>query len=191
MPQVPMSRTQPSQEDLAAQLIAELTSLGATATTGALLLALSNQETGTSANMWNWNVGNITTADDSLDWWSPTTGAAKGLHFRAYETLDDGVRDFVRFIAGRPAMFNAAGTGDVSQFAQSIRDVKYNPELDVASATPTLYSLAKQAAPLFTALPTGPAITLSSSSSSSDSIDWRPIILTLALWFYLKGKSRG
>ncbi len=181
-----MQRTQVSQDELAATLAAELAPRGATRTTGALLLALANQETGAAANMWNYNVGNITTADTSLDYWSPTTGKAKGLRFRAYETLDDGVRDFVRWIVSRPVMWRASGTGDVSQFTQTIRDTSYNPDLDVAEAAPQLFSLAKQALPRLGTLPAGVPITLGGSGTSN----WNGLVLLALLWFATRGKRR-
>lgn len=182
-----MLATPHTQDELAAALTAELAPLGATATTGALLLALSNQETGSASKMWNENLGNITTADDSVDWWATKSGAAKGLHFRAYLSFDDGVRDFVRFVHSRPKLFASSGTGDASQFAQQIRDTKYNPDLDVAGTAPTLLAFAKRALPLFGALPAGPALTLSSGSGGNG---WGGLILVAGLlWFGLKGKS--
>lgn len=179
-----MQRTQPSQDELAAILAAELEPLGATRTGAALLLALSNQETGSAANMWNWNVGNITTADTSLNYWSPTTGKAKGLKFRAYESLDDGARDFVRFLHRRSRLWDTLGTGDVSQFARQIRDSFYNPDLDIDAAAPVLLTLAKQALPRFASLPAGATLTLSGSSGGG----WGGlIILGLFMYFAQKG----
>lgn len=182
-----MVRTTVPQDELAAALTAELAPRGATRTTAALLLALANQETGSTSNMWNWNVGNITTADSSLDYWSPSAGKAKGLRFRAYETLDDGVRDFVRWIAARPRMWSAAGTGEVSRFAQSIRDTSYNPELDVAAASPQLFALAKQALPRFGTLPAGVPITLTGSNGTG----WDGLILVALLWIATRRKGHG
>jgi hypothetical protein len=190
MPQVPMLATPHTQDELAAALTAELAPLGATATTGALLLALSNQETGSASKMWNDNLGNITTADDSVDWWATKTGAAKGLHFRAYLSFDDGVRDFVRFVHSRPKLWSASGIGDLSQFAQQIRDSKYNPDLDVAGAAPTLLQFAKRALPLFSSLPAGPALTLSGGSGGGSG--WGGLLLIAGLlWFGLERKSRA
>lgn len=190
MPQVPMQATPHPQDELATAIAAELAPLNATSTTGALLLALVNQETGSATKMWNENLGNITTADDSVDWWSPSSGAAKGLHFRAYVTFDDGARDFVRFIAGRPKLYSASGTGDVSQFAQQIRDSKYNPDLDVAGTAPTLLTFAKRALPLFATLPAGPPLTLSGTQSGTSN-GWGALILLGVLWFAMKGKRHG
>jgi len=184
-----MQRTSHSQDELAVALSAELEPLGATATTGALLLALVNQETGSAANMWNHNVGNVTTADTSLDYWSPAKGKAKGLRFRAYESLDDGVRDFVRVVRARPQMWTSSGTGVVSQFAQQIRDSRYNPDLDVASDAPTLFSLAKQALPRFPLLPAGDPITLGGTSGTG----FGGLLLVVGLFWLMtrKGRSRG
>lgn len=184
-----MLATPHTQDELAAALAAELAPLGVTATTGALLLALVNQETGSGTKLWNENVGNITTADDSVEWWRTKSGAAKGLKFRAYVTFDDGVRDFVRFIAARPRLFGASGTGDVSQFAQQIRDSKYNPDLDVAGAAPTLFTLAKQALPRFASLPAGPFLTLSGSSGGGGS--WGGIVVLVVIALMMKGKARA
>ena len=182
-----MLGTPHAQDELAAALAAELAPLGATRTTGALLLALVNQETGSGTKLWNENLGNITTADDALDWWSPKSGAAKGLHFRSYVSFDDGARDFVRFVKSRPKLFASAGTGDASQFAQQIRDSKYNPDLDVSGAAPTLFSLATQALPRFSTLPAGPALTLSVGGDNG----WGGLALVALVWFVLKGHSNG
>lgn len=183
-----MVRTQPTQDELAAVLAAELEPLGASRTAGALMLALANQETGSASNMWNWNVGNITTADTSLDYWSPSKGKAKGLKFRAYESLDDGARDYVRFVHRRSKLWDTLGTGDVSQFARQIRDSFYNPDLDIDGAAPVLLSLAKQALPRFASLPAGAPLTLSGSSSGG----WGGlIVLGLFLYFASKGSSHG
>jgi hypothetical protein len=188
MPQVPMLATPHTQDELAAALAAELAALNATATTGALLLALSNQETGSAAKMWNHNLGNITTADDSVEWWATKSGAAKGLKFRSYVSFNDGARDFVRFVFGRPKLWSASGTGDLSQFAQQIRDTKYNPDLDVAGAAPTLFTLAKQALPRFASLPAGPALRLSGGTGGNG---WGGLALVALLWLVMKGKSRA
>lgn len=182
-----MQRTSHSQDELALALSAELDPLGATATTGALLLALVNQETGSAANMWNNNVGNVTTADTTLDYWMTKTGAAKGLRFRAYETLDDGVRDFVRTVRARPKMWTSSGTGVVSQFAQQIRDSKYNPDLDVAGTAPALFTLAKQALPRFPLLAPGDPITLGSTSGTGG---FGGLLLVVGLfWLFTQGKG--
>ncbi len=183
MPQVEMQRTQQSQQALADALLAELRLTAATRTTGALLLALINQETTSGKDLWNFNVGNVTTPDTSLNYWSPSKGKAKGLRFRAYESLDDGVRDFVRFVQSRPRLWVAASAGDVSQFAQQIRDTKYNPDLDVAEATPQLLTLAKRAVTLFPSLSEGTPIT------SGTAQNWNGLVLLGLLWFCF-GRNR-
>lgn len=184
-----MLATPHTQDELAAALAAELAPLGATRTTGALLLALVNQETGSGSKLWNENLGNITTADDSVEWWSTKSGPAKGLRFRSYVTFDDGARDFVRFVSSRPKLWASSGTGDASQFAQQIRDSKYNPDLDVAGAAPTLFGFAKRALPLFATLSNGPTLTLSSGSGGNG---WGGLTLVALVWFaFSKGRSRA
>lgn len=181
-----MQRTQPSQDELAAVLASELEPLGASRTAAALLLALANQETGSASNMWNWNVGNITTADTTLDYWSPSKGKARGLKFRSYETLDDGARDFVRFVHRRSRLWDTLGTGDVSQFARQIRDSLYNPDLDIDEAAPVLLTLAKQALPRFASLPVGASLTLSGGSGGAGAV----LVVLGLLWLFSKGKAR-
>jgi len=190
MPQVPMRRTEQSQDALARALTAELAPLGATSTTGAMLLALVNQETGNGHNLWNYNVGNITTADQSLDYWMTEKGAAKGLRFRAYESFDDGVRDFIRFVHGRSKLWDSTTTGDVGQFTSAIRSSGYNPELDVVEATPKMARLAKDALTRFSALPSGRPLTVS-AGSNSDSGWGSGLILLGLLWLFGRSKRNG
>jgi hypothetical protein len=75
----------------------------------ALILAQNDHETGHRKSMWNYNVGNITTkADGSFDYFddlsteeqtSPGVWKKMKLKYRAYPTLEEGVKDYLNFLS--------------------------------------------------------------------------------------------
>jgi hypothetical protein len=77
----------------------------------ALVLAQNDLETGHRTHMWNYNVGNITTGGNpSFDYFDDLTTSEqmkpgvwekKNLKYRAYPTLRDGVRDYLRLISSK------------------------------------------------------------------------------------------
>jgi hypothetical protein len=77
----------------------------------AMVLAQNALETGHRKSMWNYNVGNIiTNGNDSYDYFDdlttdeqikPGTWKKMNLKYRAYPSLDAGVKDYLKFISGK------------------------------------------------------------------------------------------
>jgi hypothetical protein len=75
----------------------------------AMVLAQNDLETGHRKSMWNYNVGNITTTDKgSFDYFddlatdeqiSPGVWKKMNLKYRAYPSLDDGVKDYLNLLS--------------------------------------------------------------------------------------------
>src|ERR1700690_272250 len=76
-----------------------------------LLIAQNNLETGHRKSMWNFNVGNITTdgngpfnyyddltTDEQV---TPGVWKKKNLKYRSYNSLDDGVKDYLKLLSGQ------------------------------------------------------------------------------------------
>lgn len=77
----------------------------------ALVLAQNSLETGSRKSMWNYNIGNITTnGKDSYDYFddlktdeqiSPGVWKKMNLKYRAYPTLKDGAKDYLKLLSGK------------------------------------------------------------------------------------------
>jgi len=76
-----------------------------------LVLAQNSLETGNRKSMWNYNVGNITTdGKGQFDYFDdlqtdeqvkPGVWEKKNLKYRAYPSLQEGVKDYLRFLSGK------------------------------------------------------------------------------------------
>jgi hypothetical protein len=140
MSQVAMKATPVSATALAASLGSELTARGRPVNPGelALLTAHIDFETANRTALWNWNVGNITTSGASGDYWQPTKGAAAALKFRAYPSLQAGVKDYVATLVRARAMLDAAEQANPDEFAAAILSTNYTPGIDVQAVANTL-----------------------------------------------------
>lgn len=77
----------------------------------AMVLSQNALETGHRKSMWNYNVGNITTSGkDQYDYFDdlttneqikPGTWKKMNLKYRAYPSLKDGIKDYLKFISGK------------------------------------------------------------------------------------------
>lgn len=152
MPRVDMQNTPHAPGELASLLDSALQAYGANQAGAALLLATILVETGNGQKIWNNNVGNISTANDSDDWWQTTKGAASALKFKAYPTIDDGMADFVRYSVRHSKFYEAAQTGDVRKFLERYK-VDYNPELVIDDYVKMFSDIAKRYESSFANLP--------------------------------------
>lgn len=160
MPKVPMVRTRQSAGELAAAMLPELKTIaGANQSTGAVLLAHILIETASGDAVWNHNVGNITTGNETDEYWQPEKGEASKLKFRVYPSLADGMRGYIGFLKSRPKMLTAASSGDLGAFSERIKLDGYNPAVDVSDAAGKLLKLAADKSKLFADLPAGPPLT--------------------------------
>jgi hypothetical protein len=94
---------------------------------GVMLVAQSSLETGAWHNCWNGNVGNL----------AGTTGseytmlhASDGNYrpYRAYDSLFDGIADWLRLMKREPGALAAAANGDVNGFVNGLVAGKYFEE---------------------------------------------------------------
>lgn len=151
--QVSIQTTPVSQAELTAAFIAaaqQLFDVRLTKPQVAVLMAHTNLETGSSGAGWqnggvgntsmhNYNIGNIQwTPGSGLDYFSggdrtkDANGNWKPTHFkfRAYPTLVDGVKDYLRNIHNRGggAVWNAILQADPAQFSQALKKTHYYEE---------------------------------------------------------------
>jgi len=145
--QVPKKNTPVSEAQLSRAMLdvaKELFGIQLTKPQLALLVAQNNLETGNRKYMWNWNIGNITHANDKFDYfmggdktknkngeWVPTT-----LKFRSYESLNEGVKDYLGNLKQRGSgiVWNAIMKGDPATFSKALKTTKYY-EADEADYT--------------------------------------------------------
>jgi hypothetical protein len=137
---VAMRATPVSATELAAALGSELRSRGRPVNPGelALLTAHIDFETANRTDLWNWNIGNITTTGTTGDYWQPTKGAAAALKFRAYSSLAAGVKDYIATLVRARAMLDAAEQANTDAFAAAILSTSYTPGIDVQAVANTL-----------------------------------------------------
>lgn len=147
-----MQRTSYSADQLAPMLTAAMAQYGLNQAGASLLLSTILIETANGSAIWNNNVGNITTANDSDNWWQPSSGAASALKFKAYPSIDQGMADFAHYTHSHTKFFAAAQSGNVQSFLERYK-ADYNPELVIADYLDKFKSMAKQYAPLFASLP--------------------------------------
>ena len=116
MPRVTATKTPTTYPDVAAALIA-----GGAPTVYAVrvLAAQSALETARWSALYNWNLGNITTAS-SEDWYDVGTG----LHFKSYTSLQDGATSFIAYISKINAL-GLAAAGDVGSYVNRLRAANY------------------------------------------------------------------
>lgn len=76
----------------------------------AMVLAQNALETGNRKSMWNYNVGNITTSGKDYNYFddlttseqvSPGKWEKKNLKYRAYNSLEEGVLDYLKFLSSK------------------------------------------------------------------------------------------
>lgn len=136
--QVPKKNTPVSEAELTRSFMdaaRELFDVQLTKPQLAILVAQNNLETGGRKAMWNYNIGNITHASDTFDYfmggdktkdktgkWVPTT-----LKFRAYPTLIDGVKDYLNNLHRRGAggVWNSILKADPVAFSKALKSTKY------------------------------------------------------------------
>jgi len=71
--------------------------------------------------LWNYNLGNITAANDSVDW---MLLPGNSLHFRSYESLADGAADLIRWLK-RHGVIQYADAGDISGYVNALQNACY------------------------------------------------------------------
>lgn len=103
----------------------------------AMILAQNDLETGHRKSMWNYNVGNITTqSDGAFDYFddlttkeqvSPGVWKNMNLKYRAYPTLEAGVKDYLNLLSsGRYAKsWQHILNPDPTSFSKSLKDAGY------------------------------------------------------------------
>lgn len=156
----------------------------------ALLLGQLMLETDNGHAMDNNNPGNITTPSERAPFFRPawftvneqSSARMKELHelmlkgkapraFRAYETLTDGLRDYLHQLQKSfPTLLKASGTGDPTKFAEAIKSSRYTPDINPRAVARSLATLQEQYINegLFNVFPlVAPASPASGSGSSS------------------------
>jgi hypothetical protein len=117
------TRTPAKTADVEAALIAAGAPLGAVK----ILTAMSAHETAGWAGLWNWNVGNITTAGPNY-----VIQPGVALHFAAYPTLAAGAKAFVDLL--RAPMYSGAialaEVGDLAGFVAALKKGGYAGNAD-------------------------------------------------------------
>lgn len=89
--------------------------------------AQSALETSSWRAMWNWNAGNVTTADGVKDSWISLTDIASstsGLKFKAYKDLGAGCEDMLRFLA-KHNILQLATNGDIGAYVNGLAAAWY------------------------------------------------------------------
>lgn len=102
-----------------------------------LVVAQNSLETGNRKSMWNYNVGNVTTdGKGSYDFYDDLTtdeqtepGVWKkmNLKYRAYPSLMDGVKDYLRFLSGKrySKAWQHIVDPDPAAFSKSLKEAGY------------------------------------------------------------------
>lgn len=101
-------------------------------TQGKMLSAHSDVETATWQKMREHNFGNITVLPGRGKYWEIVVpervdGVWKKVHqhFKVYDSFDDGVADFVRYVKARPGAWRAADSGSADTYGQALADAGY------------------------------------------------------------------
>lgn len=101
-----------------------------------ILLAQNAFETGHRKSMWNYNVGNITLGGANFDYFddlatneqtSPGQWKKMNLKYRAYPTLVEGAKDYLRFLSGKrySNAWQAVLAADPVAFSKSLKQSGY------------------------------------------------------------------
>jgi len=116
-----------------------------------LILAQNAHETNYRKNMYNYNVGNIkyTGNKDKYDfivlntkeYINDTSSVKVDAKFRAYESLEEGVKDYLNLIRRKPSVWKAISSGDPDQFAHALKMTGYYtaPEKDYGRSLKMIY----------------------------------------------------
>ncbi len=136
--QVPKVNTPVSETELSRSFIEVASALFGVQLTKpqlSILVAQNNLETGGRKAMWNFNIGNITHANDSFDYfmgadktkdksgkWVPTT-----LKFRSYPNLNEGTKDYLNNLHSRGggSVWNSILKADPVAFSKALKSTKY------------------------------------------------------------------
>ena len=113
-----------------------------------LLIAQNSLETGNSNSMWNYNIGNIKKTEKDSHNYCMLKHVGEIIHgkqvffepphpatwFRAYNTLEEGVIDYLKFIksTGKGKVWEAVLTGDPSTFSKALKDSHYYTASEVS-----------------------------------------------------------
>jgi hypothetical protein len=114
----------------------------------AMFISQNSIETANRKAMWNYNIGNITHSKDNFDYWEAIdhSGGKPFLSkFRAYNSLDDGVLDYLKLLHNVYPQSFAASSGTPKDFAHSLVAKKYkyydpSVEPQYAAGMSSLYS---------------------------------------------------
>jgi hypothetical protein len=110
----------------AAEVLRALLDAGAPEEAIDMLAAQSALETAGWQSMWGWNLGNITTASNAVDW---QVLGSNPLHFKAYPSLDNGASDFVRYVTSHGLM-PYAEAGDLLGYVAQLQKIGYAGNTD-------------------------------------------------------------
>lgn len=94
----------------------------------AMFISQNSIETANRKAMWNYNIGNITHSTDDFDYWEAIdhSGGKPFLSkFRSYNSLDDGVLDYLKLLRRTYPQSFAASSGSPKDFAHSLISQKY------------------------------------------------------------------
>jgi hypothetical protein len=132
----------------------------------AVLVSHSDYETGAWANMWNWNVGNLTGTGSNY----VTLTAIDGnpINLQAYSSFTAGATAYLQLLQNHyPASLTAAAQGDLAGFAAALQAGGYFGSQSTASYLAGLQSrYPTVAAALGTPAPASSSATGSSSGST-------------------------
>jgi hypothetical protein len=104
----------------AGNVLAALLDAGAPPSGVRMLAAQSAVETAGWTAMASWNLGNVTALGDQ----PYMLQGSNPLHFRAYDSLDEGARDFVSFL-GRRGLLPYAAHGDLDGYVARLEATCY------------------------------------------------------------------
>jgi hypothetical protein len=104
--------------------------------------------------IWNNNPGNLTTGNDSVDYYilsklstdnqghpvDPDSPSRVTLKFRAFPDLPSGMQAYISFVQSRVALVRAGTNGDALEYATAIRSSGYTPGIDPAAVAVSLQS---------------------------------------------------
>src|SRR5271165_4290541 len=107
----------------ASDVLGALIGAGLSKNAAVMVAAQSALETGGWQQMWNWNLGNVTTNDDYY------TIGSNPLHFRPSDSLSAGAVDFVGYLSGR-GLIPYADAGDLSGYVGRLQAIGYAGNAD-------------------------------------------------------------
>jgi hypothetical protein len=144
--------TEPEQADALVEAFSSRAVL--TGSLAELCLAQLMLENAHGSAVWNYNVGNVTTADTSQPFYilanlhtdseghpvDASDPSAVVLRFKAFSNLADGMGAYANEVIRRKALYTAGSNGDVRGFAQAIKSTGYTPGIDTEAVARSLAS---------------------------------------------------